>query len=122
MNELNMTVIEAKCTRTHQLFGISFKEVKPNEWVAYWTFPLSEVTSRKEGFGNAAVTGVISLDNKYPGCPHCKAGTFLHCSVCHKVYCCIPGVVSEMCPWCGANIPINYNSTGHYDIAGGTDG
>ena len=103
MNELSRAVISARCAKTKQLFGVTFRQMKSEEWHAYWAFPLSEARDQFEGYSNAQISGKILIDSSsYPGCPYCKSMSYARCGRCTKLSCWVPGEKAFSCPWCGS--------------------
>lgn len=120
MNELGMAVIAARCTKTRQLFGVSYKQVVPGEWLAYWAFPLSETTSQKEGYDQTILSGITKFDPKYPGCPHCGSTGHIQCGNCKHLSCWNPSITFFVCPWCGSSSS-SFGSGGIRDLSGSND-
>ncbi len=97
---MNATVILAKCKNSKESFGIR-AEQQNNTWVFTWAFKISEKVAANEGYNTTNVSGVISLDDDYPGCPHCKATGFSQCGKCKKTACFGGNAEKVTCPHCG---------------------
>ena len=54
---------------------------------------------KKEGYDTKTVTGAVSLDDEYPGCPYCGEKRFYICQ-CGKIVC-YHGQSRVTCPNCG---------------------
>lgn len=97
----NVVIVLARCRRTGHSFGIRVEEKFPGQWKADWAFPIKENVARKEGYGRSEIRGSFSLDDAYPGCPHCTAKPFARCG-CGKVACWDGESQTITCPWCGS--------------------
>lgn len=106
MNELDRVVIPAKCSKTGQPYGMTFREMQPGEWHLYWAFKLDETRLNYEKYENKTIAGNMQFDSSYPGCPHCSSISYVRCGVCKKVAC-WDNVSQEFhCPWCNSTTPI----------------
>jgi hypothetical protein len=101
MNEFDMAVIAARCEKTKQLFGMSFRAVRQGEWYAYWAFPLTDVAARQEGYDCAQLVGNFYVDSKYPGCPYCGGKRYFRCGSCGHLVCWDDLTDPIQCSWCG---------------------
>ncbi|MHC1740055.1 MAG: hypothetical protein AB9897_02975 [Anaerolineaceae bacterium] len=101
MNELAIAVVSAKCAKNRQTFGISYRQVIRGEWLAYWTFPLTDSTSQREGYADTQLDGVCKFDAHYPGCPYCKTTGLVQCGNCKHISCWDSSHKEFSCAWCG---------------------
>lgn len=97
---MNAVIIVAKCRKTKEEFAIRCEQ-KNTGWHLTWAFCLNAKTIKNENYDKTNISGVIVIDNEYPGCPHCKAGGFFQCGVCKKISCCDHEAKSVKCHWCG---------------------
>ncbi len=65
------SVVMAKCRHTKGLFGIRIERRTDDVWYCTWAFKLSEKKAANEGYMNNKISGKISFDEEYPGCPYC---------------------------------------------------
>lgn len=91
--------VMAVCEETHQPFGITVDCTGPRRYRFVWPFRISEEQARREGYDRHTVTDSVTLDNCYPGCPHCGSRRFWLCA-CGKVVC-WHGQPTVTCPCCG---------------------
>ena len=101
----NVVIVMARCQHSRQTFGIRFEERSPGQWVGDWAFPIKESAARNEGYHQGDVRGAFSLDNAYPGCPHCRDASIFKC-VCGKVSCWDGRGNRVVCPSCGATVEV----------------
>ena len=102
MNEKpNVVVVVMRCSRVRKSSGVRFEKRVENKWVGTWAFELKEASAEREGYEKTAIGGSISLDNTYPGCPHCNARALFKCGKCNKVGCWDGESKVVICPWCG---------------------
>jgi hypothetical protein len=97
---MEATVIMAKCKVSKQGFGIRAQK-QGNSWAFTWAFILSEGSAKKEGYDQTNISGAISLDSEYPGCPNCNAKSFTQCGSCKKIACYVGNEEQVTCPHCG---------------------
>ena len=95
----NVVIVMARCSKTHQAYGMRFEEITPGNWLLDWAFAMKEDASRKEGYDQSTIAGGFGLDEEYPGCPHCGAGSLVKCG-CGKVGCWDQKSDTFTCPWC----------------------
>ena len=67
-----VVIIMARCSHSKQSFGIRLEEKLTSQWMADWAFPIKEVAAKREGYDKSEIAGSFSVDDAYPGCPHCK--------------------------------------------------
>lgn len=110
-------VIMAKCHKSKEPFGIRAQKME-NKWVFTWAFKLSDKVAKSEGFDQSKISGVITIDSKYPGCPHCSARSFYQCCKSNKIVCWgHEGLVN--CPHCGYTGKIGASRESFDNIDGG---
>jgi hypothetical protein len=100
------TVIMAKCQRSKKAFGIRAEKIK-KEWHFTWAFPIDERAAKREGYDATTVKGSITIDDEYPGCPHCGCKSFVQCGNCNKIGCSGEERIYK-CPFCGNQGEISY--------------
>ena len=89
-----------KCQEGRKIYGVRFEKVAEN-WKYTWAFPIKESSAKREGYDNTKIIGNIYPDTKYPGCPYCKARSFVICS-CGKLNCNnSKNKEAFKCEWCG---------------------
>lgn len=95
----NVVIVLARCTSSRKPYGLRFEEKARGHWSATWAFAIKESSAVREGCGAAEIRGAFEIDQKFPGCPHCRAGSMFRCG-CGKVAC-HDGMASRVtCPWC----------------------
>lgn len=94
-------VILAQCEETRKPFGIT---VDPSQGKLkfVWAFKIDQAKAHREGFDGKHVHGVITLDDNFPGCPHCGEKRFYVCGNCGSVVC-WHGQKRVTCPACGCS-------------------
>jgi hypothetical protein len=117
---LNAKVIVARCSSTKKAFGIRIEQ-RDGDWVRTWAFPIDERKAKREGFDVNTVSGSMSADDEYPGCPHCGSLGFVQCG-CEKTGCAgglrdHDGYADYTCPWCGNEGKVEAVSS--IDVSGG---
>jgi hypothetical protein len=94
------TVMIAKCQQSKNAFGIRVEKKQDGVWHCTWTFKIDEKAASNEGYGDTAVSGKMSLDEEYPGCPYCGSMGWFSCGNCNKITC--TGETTQVtCAWCG---------------------
>jgi hypothetical protein len=117
---LNAKVILSRCSKTRKTFGIRIEE-RRGDWVRTWAFPIDERKAKREGFDANTITGSMSADDEYPGCPHCGNTGFLQCA-CEKISC-SGGIIQHedsatcTCPWCGETD--EYSDAESFEVSSG---
>jgi hypothetical protein len=102
---INAVVVNARCKRNRQAFGIRMEEKSPRYWVADWAFAVKDAVAKKEGYSQN-ISGRFDFADEYPGCPHCGGKTLMVCS-CGKVSC-WDGISTRVtCPWCLREVEIS---------------
>jgi len=97
---MEASVVVGRCNISKNIFGIRMEKQK-NKWVFTWAFKLSKKAAKNEGFDQTKISGVMAIDSKYPGCPHCEARAFYQCGKCKQIVC-LKGEEAEVtCPSCG---------------------
>jgi hypothetical protein len=114
---LNATVVLARCTKAKKLYGMRVEQ-RGNDWVRTWAFPIDEQKAKNEGFTANKVSGSMNAVDEYPGCPHCKAISFVLCG-CGKISCWNGGGATNKhtCPWCGQTLEVQEAT--NFDVKGG---
>jgi hypothetical protein len=92
-------IVTGRCSHMKQGFGIRFEETGEGQWMATWSFALSDRTAKREGYDKQEIRGEFSFAKEFPGCPHCGSQGFFICG-CEKVGCKGPSD-HVTCPWCG---------------------
>lgn len=106
-------IIVARCN-SKKPYGIRI-EKKGNDWIRTWAFPLSEEMILKEHYVDEAhISGTLTADKEYPGCPYCKAEHFAICGSCHHMSCYNPYQSDVICNWCGKKLSVRIAET--FDI------
>lgn len=110
------TVVMAKCSRSRQSFGIRMERKANRTWYCTWTFRLSDTAASREGYSDTSVSGLVDLDQEYPGCPYCEAMGWFKCGNCGKLTC-NSGETYVTCAWCGQSGEAQ--AADHFDLSGG---
>jgi hypothetical protein len=99
----------AKCARHGDTYGVRIEQ-RDDDWVSTWAFKIDDNRAKREGFDKTKIEGSFAPSGKFPGCPYCKADSFMQC-VCGKLLCYDEertadnnGGDSLKCAWCGAKI------------------
>lgn len=92
-----------KCKEGKKAYGVRFEKFG-NGWKYTWAFPVREESAKREGYDETKILGDISPDAAYPGCPFCRAKSFVICS-CGKLNCNNVNTPNARftCEWCGAS-------------------
>ena len=115
--KLEAQVFLARCKNSRGLYGNRIQKDN-GQWVANWSFPISENRAKSEGFDKVK----IKIDNnfiwseEYKGCPYCNSSGIFHC-VCGKLTC-WNGEKSSKCAWCGERVNLE---AGSFDVLAGED-
>ena len=67
-----------KCPLSHKTYGVRFEKVG-KAWKYDWAFRISLQAASREHYDETKLVGKVVMDNKYPGCPYCKAIGFVIC-------------------------------------------
>ena len=100
--KMEARVALCKCKEGKRAYGVRFEKIGDG-WKYTWAFPVKEAAAKREGYEKTKIIGNIIPDANYPGCPFCKAKSFVVCS-CGKLNCnYVNGPSSNFkCEWCGA--------------------
>ena len=104
----NVVIVIAKCVRDKRKYCIRFEERMKNQWYGTWSFPIKESASREEHYDKHMITGSVTFDHAYPGCPFCGSKYISQCGKCHNTAC-WDGTNQVICPWCNTSIIIEGN-------------
>lgn len=88
-----------RCRREAQLGGIRLEHIG-EAWQATWSFPASEGTAGREGYGHTTLRGEVMTAPGYRGCYHCRAPLFVLCT-CGRLTCWTGESSTHTCVWCG---------------------
>ena len=89
-----------KCSEGGRIFGVRF-ERHGDGWMATWAFPIKkDGFAEREHYDSTRLTGTISWDPGYPGCPYCGSKGFIVCS-CGALSCNDGRRKTFACGWCG---------------------
>jgi|GEM_PF-912854 hypothetical protein len=113
----NIAIVIGKCGHNKQIFGIRFQRDAQNLWLATWAFAIKELIAQREGYAATKLDGRFIFDERFPGCPYCKAKSFFCCE-CGKLACCDVKLAVVDCPWCGIHGRITGDAT---SLTGGGD-
>jgi hypothetical protein len=80
------SVILAKCHKHNRTFGIRV-ELRENDWISTWAFPIDEAKAKREGFDRNKIKGSLRATPEYPGCPYCGGKDLVQCGGCEKMSC-----------------------------------
>ena len=90
--------VNARKAEKYMVYGLKKLQKTGN---IHGHFQLKSHRQKREGYDNTKIIGNIYPDTKYPGCPYCKARTFVICS-CGKLNCNNSKNKEEFkCQWCG---------------------
>lgn len=107
--------IMAVCEETKQPFGITVDKISQRQYKFVWAFKIDKEKAHREGYDTQTVTGSVTLDDNYPGCPYCGSKQFYICS-CGKIVC-YHGQRTATCPSCGRTGELT--SVNEIDLRGG---
>ena len=107
--------ILAECEETKKPFGITV-DPKRGDLKFVWAFKIDKAKAHREGFDGVKVKGTITLDNNFPGCPHCGSKQFYICDNCKSVVC-WHGQERVTCPHCHMTGTISLAES--FDLRGG---
>ena len=81
--------------------------------------PIKESTAKHEGYDKTSIVGVIEPTNDYPGCPYCKAQSFVICS-CGRLNCDNTSGLGGLftCEWCGTTGKLGIYDGSGFDSSG----
>lgn len=103
-----------KCKEGKKAYGVRFEKLG-NGWKYTWAFPVKEESAKREGYDETKIIGDIGPDAAYPGCPFCRAKSFVICS-CGKLNCNNVNTPNAhfTCEWCGASgkLSAGYDGSG----------
>lgn len=91
--------IMAVCEETKKPFGITVDKTGFRQYKFVWAFKIDKDKAHREGYDSKTVTGSVTIDPDYPGCPYCGSKQFFICS-CGKIVC-WHGQRVATCPECG---------------------
>jgi hypothetical protein len=95
-----VAIVIGRCARNRGAFGIRF-ELSGGQWTSTWASPLKEGAANREGHDKSEITGNIVIGSSYPGCPYCRATSWVTCGTCSKLACWDGDFHRVTCPWCG---------------------
>ena len=91
----------AFCEETKKPFGITVDRIDNGKYKVVWAFKMDKAKACREGYDTTSVTGAVTIDDEYPGCPHCGSKQFWMCACGHPI--CYHGQQRLVCPNCGAS-------------------
>ncbi len=106
-------LVEARCRRTKELFLMRFEQRREYHWALVARLVRTRAASappaqqpRRASQATLHISGSISVDPLYRGCPHCEAAgqyssAFVKCNECGRLSCSTPSAQEFTCPWCG---------------------
>lgn len=106
-------LVEARCRRTKELFLMRFEQQREHHWALVARLVRAKAASsppaqqpRRSSQATLHISGSISVDPMYRGCPHCEAAgqyssAFVKCNECGRLSCSTPSAQEFTCPWCG---------------------
>ena len=97
--EREARVALCKCKEGKKVYGVRF-EKSQNGWKYTWAFKIKEVSEKREGYTSTQIIGNIQPTPNYPGCPYCRAHSFVICE-CGKLNCNNGKTEEFVCEWCG---------------------
>jgi hypothetical protein len=101
--------VMAVCPKTKNNYGITVDYLSRNSFKFVWTFKVDPEKAHREGYDTKSVSGSVTLDENYPGCPYCKSKQFVFCS-CGAIMC-WHGQRVVTCPKCGASSEVTFVSS-----------
>ena len=99
-NKKNVVIVTGICARNKSGFGIRFEEIGRGNWIADWAFSIRSETAKREGYDKSTISGSFRFSDQFPGCPHCKSGSFVKCE-CGSLVCHDGESSTFKCPACG---------------------
>ena len=98
--------VMAVCGRTKKPFGMTVDKDGPRRYRLVWAFKVDKDKARREGYDQQTITGNVSVDPEFPGCPYCKCKDFFTCR-CGAIVC-YHGQEVVTCPECGYSGKLSY--------------
>ena len=105
----------AVCEETKMSFGITVDPQGKNLKFV-WAFKIDREKAHRENFDANHVSGMVTLDSNYPGCPYCHTKRFYVCGSCGAVVC-YHGQKTVTCPTCGCSGDVEIAE--NFDLKGG---
>jgi hypothetical protein len=99
MTARNIVIVMGRCMLSKQGFGVRFESRGSEQWTATWAFPIKEEAARREGYEKTRMAGKFTVEQTFPGCPHCTAQRFWVCQ-CGKLACWNGESRRVICPAC----------------------
>ena len=115
---MEAAVLLARCTKRKQLYGIRTQKMEDGDGWRTWAFPIDERRAKSEGYDITPVQGNLYHTKDYPGCPYCKAKSFVLCHKCRKLSC-WNGEKEVVCAWCGEELKNIVTATEKFNLSGG---
>lgn len=116
-NTREANVIVARCKKSKKTFGIRVEKHLDNIWHCNWAFKLTKKAAINEGYEDKIISGQITLDLEYPGCPYCGMEAWFSCGKCGKLTCHNGNEKKATCAWCGNSGTLQ--RTDRFDLQGG---
>ena len=85
-SNIEAKVALAHCREGKKIYGVRMEKTSLG-WKYNWAFKLTDSRAKTEGYGSTKIVGNIYPDEEYPGCPYCKAKSFIVCGTCGKLNC-----------------------------------
>ena len=108
-------IILSKCNTHNHIFGVRV-EKRENDWVRTWAFKVDYANTQNEDYSTGSISGTFGKTQEYPGCPYCKAESFLTCSNCGKWTCIEWGSQTGYCRWCDPHIKYDNLEWGTWNL------
>lgn len=99
--KIEAQVALCKCQEGKKAYCVRMEKTSLG-WKYDWAFKINVGRAKSEGYDSADIKGTIYPDPEYPGCPYCKAKTFVVCGACGKLNCNNSTGNIFTCEWCGA--------------------
>lgn len=115
---MEAVVITGKCAKRSLMYGMRIQKMSDGDWWRTWAFPIDEKRAHNEGYDVTPVQGNLFHTEEYPGCPYCKATSFVQCNKCRKLTC-WNGEIKLLCQWCGNNMDNIVTATEKFNVSGG---
>lgn len=98
--------VRLACSRTRTAMMARFVRAETGTWDLTGASPHGSVAQFQAEHVAHEVTGPFGISPEYPGCPQCRADSYVKCGVCARLSCWQSGTLST-CGWCGNTAPVS---------------
>lgn len=113
---MEAAVIMMKCPTANKQYAVRIQKTLDGDWCRTWAFKISPKRAQVEGYDQTPITGSLSAERSFPGCPHCGKTGFMQCGLCGRLSCWdgVEGIAT--CAWCGSSSDIHLANS--FDVDG----